>query len=186
MSRTGKTSPCKGEVGREAAGRGSTRRFGRTGAMTARARRLRRAMTDAESKLWFALRRDQLQGLSFRRQHPVGPYTLDFYCPALRLAIELDGGQHAEQTREADRKRTLWLAEKGIVVLRFWNNDVLQNLEGVWDEISRVAVQRAQMQTPSLPLPLAGGGNGESDARRNALTSDSIARGNGSKPRGTP
>jgi very-short-patch-repair endonuclease len=112
-------------------------------------------MTDVETKLWYALRRDQINGLSFRRQHPIGPYVLDFYCPALHLAIELDGGQHESgDTKVRDQQRTRWLATKGIKVLRFWNNDVTKNFSGVLDEIVRVA-------TPSLTLPLSGGGKEE-------------------------
>jgi very-short-patch-repair endonuclease len=157
------TSPCKGEVGREAAGRGSKRRFSRTEQMTKRARSLRSSMTDAEAKLWRAVRRDQINNLNFRRQHPVGPYTLDFYCPSLRLGIELDGGQHAEHgNRLNDQRRTRWLASKGILVIRFWNNDVLGNLDGVLTEILRVATERlAQVSTPSPTLPLSGGGRRE-------------------------
>jgi hypothetical protein len=98
--RQGLTSPCKGEVGREAAGRRSTPKFSRTVQMTKRARRLRRDMTDAERKLWQVLRREQIKGVSFRRQHPVGPFTLDFYAPALKLGIEIDGGQHATSVTE--------------------------------------------------------------------------------------
>src|SRR5579871_941304 len=112
------TSPCEGEVDREAGGRGS--RFSHTRTMTARARRLRSSMTDAETRLWRALRRDQLMGFHFRRQHPVGPFTLDFYCSSLRLAVELDGGQHAERRKKADERRTRWLAERDIVVIRYW------------------------------------------------------------------
>jgi very-short-patch-repair endonuclease len=100
--------------------------------MTSNARRLRKSMTRAEWKLWSVLRRDQLEGLHFRRQHPIGPYVLDFYCSPLRLAIELDGGQHAyDNTRARDHRRTRWLQAKGITVVRFWNNDVIENLEGV-------------------------------------------------------
>jgi very-short-patch-repair endonuclease len=152
------TSPWKGEVGRAAAGRGS--RFSRTADMTPRARRLRSDMTEAEKKLWYALRRDQLNGLSFRRQHPVGPYVLDFYCPALRLAVELDGGQHGEDdTRSRDERRARWLASRGIEIARFWNNDVLGNLEGVLGEIAHIAKHTARrLRTPSLTLPLSGGG----------------------------
>ncbi len=151
------TSPCKGEVDREAGGRGS--RFSRTEAMTARARKLRGNMTDAENRLWRALRRDQLNGLHFRRQHPVGPFTLDFYCPSLRLAVEVDGGQHAEQRKQADDRRTRWLAEKGVMVVRYWNNDVLLNLEGVLSDLLTHAERLAQVAaTPSPALPLSGGG----------------------------
>ena len=149
------TSPCKGEVDREAGGRGS--RFSRTRAITARARNLRGNMTDAELRLWRALRRDQLNGLHFRRQHPVGQFTLDFYCPSLRLAVEVDGGRHAEQVKQADDRRTRWLAEKGVVVVRYWNNDVLSNLEGVLSDLLTHAERLAQAATPSPTLPLSGG-----------------------------
>jgi very-short-patch-repair endonuclease len=106
------------------------------------------------------LRRDQLEGFHFRRQHPIGPYVLDFYCPSIRLALEIDGGQHNYDDRQSrDQRRTGWLASKGITVLRFWNNDVTENLEGVWSEIIRVAESlRSNSATPSLPLPLSGGG----------------------------
>jgi very-short-patch-repair endonuclease len=116
-------------------------------------------MTDAELRLWRALRRDQLNGLSFRKQHPIGPYTVDFYCSRLRLAVEVDGGQHAEQTKEADDRRTPWLAEKGITVVRYWNNDVLSNLEGVLSDLLGHTERLAQAAaTPTLTLPLSGGG----------------------------
>ena len=165
---TRSTSPCKGEVGREAAGRGSPSksRFSRIPTMTLRARRLRRQTTKPERKLWSTLRRDQLEGFHFRRQHPIGPYVLDFYCPSIRLALEIDGGQHNYDDRQSrDRRRTRWLASKGITVLRFWNNDVTENLEGVWSEIIRVAESlRSNSATPSLPLPLSGGG--KEDASR--------------------
>jgi very-short-patch-repair endonuclease len=152
------TSPCKGEVDREAGGRGS--RFFRTKAVTARTRKLRSNMTDAEARLWRALRRDQLNGLHFRRQHPVGPFTLDFYCPSLRLAVEVDGGQHAEQQKQADDRRTHWLAEKGVTVVRYWNNDVLSNLPGVLSDLLAHAERLAQAAaTPSPTLPLSGGGS---------------------------
>jgi very-short-patch-repair endonuclease len=152
------TSPCKGEVGRAAAGRGSRPRFSRTLQMTSRARRLRANLTDAEQKLWRALRRNQIGNFNFRRQHPLGPYTLDFYCPQLLLGIEVDGGQHNEKLRRtSDNRRTSWLESKGISVIRFWNNEVLQNLDGVLSEINRVVVPRSEV-TPSPTLPLSGGG----------------------------
>ena len=156
-SDTRPTSPCKGEVDREAGGRGS--RFSRTRAVTAGARNLRSNMTDAEARLWRALRRDQLNGLHFRRQHPIGPFIVDFYCPSLRLAVEVDGGQHAEQVKQADDRRTRWLADKGVVVVRYWNNDVLSNLEGVLSDLVRHAERRAQAEKTASPtLPLSGGG----------------------------
>src|ERR1700710_933216 len=92
--------PGRGEVGRETAGRGSSSKFARTRKMTERARTLRLDLSNAERKLWKAIRRNQIDGFSFRRQHPVGPYTLDFFCPALKLCVEVDGGQHAEPTAQ--------------------------------------------------------------------------------------
>ncbi|MBM3534214.1 MAG: endonuclease domain-containing protein [Alphaproteobacteria bacterium] len=102
------------------------------------ARRLRISATDAEQVLWKALRKRQLDGLKFRRQHPIGPYILDFMCEERRLAVELDGGQH---TVEKDAARTAWLADRGIRMVRFWNNDVLSNLPGVIETIRREAGQ---------------------------------------------
>jgi very-short-patch-repair endonuclease len=154
---TVQTSPCKGEVDREASGRGS--RFSRTQLMTARARNLRGNMTDAEARLWRALRRGQLNGLQFRRQHPIGPFTLDFFCPSLRLAIEIDGGQHAAQQKRTDERRTLWLSEKNIAVVRYWNNDVFGNLQGVLADLVVVIEKRIGEVTPSPTLPLSGGGS---------------------------
>ncbi|MGY4261000.1 very-short-patch-repair endonuclease [Bradyrhizobium sp. USDA 4516] len=151
------TSPCKGEVDREAGGWGS--RFSCTKDMTARARSLRANMTDAEACLWRALRRDQLNGFSFRKQHPIGPYTVDFYCSRLGLAVEVDGGQHAEQRKQADDRRTAWLAEKGVTVVRYWNNDVLSNLDGVLSDLVTHMERLAQAATTPTPtLPLSGGG----------------------------
>jgi very-short-patch-repair endonuclease len=157
------TSPGKGEVDREAGGWGS--RFSRTKDMTERARSLRVNMTDAEARLWHALRRDQLSGLSFRRQHPIGPYTLDFYCSKLRLAIEVDGGQHAELRKQSDDRRTAWLAEKGVTVVRYWNNEVLSNLDGVLSDLLSQTERLAQAEaTPTLTLPLSGGGKTDTGA----------------------
>src|SRR5262245_12004343 len=103
-------------------------RFNRTFAKTVRARKLRRDHTDFELRVWRKLRNKQL-GIDFRRQHPAGNYILDFYAPSVRLAIELDGGQHAQSTRAAkDHVRTHWLRERGVTMLRFWNSDVTENL----------------------------------------------------------
>jgi very-short-patch-repair endonuclease len=120
---------------------------------------LRRDATNAERKLWYVLERGQLASLSFRRQHPLGRFIIDFYCPAVQLAIELDGGQHNEGRHKIrDDIRSRWLRGKGITVLRFWNNDVLQNIEGVWEEIARAAVLKLPPATPTPTLPLSGGG----------------------------
>ena len=97
-----------------------------------RARQLRLTLTPAEARLWKYLQSRQLAGRKFRRQHSVGPYILDFYCPRERLAVELDGAAHDhEQAAERDEARTRYLASLGIKVVRFENRDVMSNLEGV-------------------------------------------------------
>ncbi|MDD2468780.1 MAG: DUF559 domain-containing protein [Desulfobulbus sp.] len=121
------------------------------------ARRLRQQLTDAERLLWQLLRGRQLAGCKFRRQHPIGNFILDFYCHDKLLAVELDGGQHNDPNqREADERRTAWLAEQGIRVLRFWNNEVLQETEGVLEEIFRHLTGPAPH-----PRPLSRGDRGE-------------------------
>jgi very-short-patch-repair endonuclease len=94
-----------------------------------RARVLRQRMTNAERKLWYALRDRRFARFKFRRQVPVGRFIADFVCFERRLVIEVDGGQHAESVRDQWRDR--WFAANGFRVLRFWNNEVLKNLEGV-------------------------------------------------------
>lgn len=98
------------------------------------ARRLRREMTPAERKLWKYIQKRQIAGYKFRRQHPIEPYIADFACIEASLVIELDGGQHIER-RIYDKKRDAIIQQKGYRVLRFWNNDVMQNIEGVIDTI---------------------------------------------------
>ena len=100
------------------------------------ARQLRRSMTPAEVHLWQHLRLKQLDGLKFRRQHPVGPFIVDFYCAGLSLAIEVDGDSHDEQA-EYDVARTKWLESHSYRIIRFSNDDVLHNIEGVMEEIAR-------------------------------------------------
>ena len=99
-----------------------------------RARQLRSNATDAERRLWHHLRAGQLCDARFRRQHPVAGFVLDFACPALKLAIELDGGQHLEQI-DYDARRSEHLREQGYRVLRFWNDDVLLRTEAVLTQI---------------------------------------------------
>src|SRR5215470_16920470 len=102
-----------------------------------RARQLRRDQTDAEQFLWSRLRSRQVCRAKFRRQHPVGPFITDFCCPEGKVIVELDGGQHADQT-STDQKRSRLLEAHGYRVLRFWDNDVLMNLEGVLERIAEV------------------------------------------------
>ncbi|GAP13052.1 uncharacterized protein conserved in bacteria [Longilinea arvoryzae] len=99
-----------------------------------RAVELRKEPTLAEMKLWAYLRRDQLNGVSFRRQHAIGPYVADFCAVKAKLVVELDGSQHLEQ-EEYDAQRTAYLAERGYRVLRFWNHQVMNEIEGVLMEI---------------------------------------------------
>lgn len=104
---------------------------------------MRRKMTDAEMRLWFRLRPLRRDGLAFRRQSPIDRYIIDFECRAAKLAIELDGSQHADPEHEArDRERSAWLEFRGYRVLRYWNADVLRRTDDVVDEIVRVAAQR--------------------------------------------
>lgn len=95
-----------------------------------RAKRLRRDQTHAERKLWSRLRSRQLNGAKFRRQHPIGPYIVDFCCLEKKLAVELDGGHHTERMLE-DRLRSDYLMQHGYRVLRFWNHEILGNIESV-------------------------------------------------------
>ncbi len=99
-----------------------------------RARGLRQNQTEAERKLWTYLRNRQLIGVKFRRQHFIAPFIVDFCCPEHWLVIEIDGGQHAERV-EADLKRTAFLTAQGYRVVRFWNNEVLTNIEGVAERL---------------------------------------------------
>jgi very-short-patch-repair endonuclease len=102
------------------------------------ARRLRREMTDAEQRLWYRLRRKQLQDVQFYRQKPLGEYVVDFYAPAVRLVVELDGGQHFEATAMvADEYRSEVLRRMGLDVLRFDNRQVLLETDAVVEEIWR-------------------------------------------------
>src|SRR5215471_8665777 len=92
-------------------------------------RKLRRNSTDAEMKLWFAVRDRRLAGFKFVRQKSFGPYVVDFLCRDHNLVVEVDGGQHAES--ESDKVRDAYLASEGYRILRYWNSDVLANLDGV-------------------------------------------------------
>ena len=93
-------------------------------------RKLRRNSTEAEKLVWRALRDRQLGGAKFRRQHPIGPYIVDFCCLERRVVVELDGGQHTVQSA-SDQRRDRWLETHGYQVLRIWNHEVMANREGV-------------------------------------------------------
>ena len=113
---------------------------------TQRSRRLRRDCTQAELKLWNRLRARAIDGCKFVRQEPIGPFIVDFVCRERRLVIEVDGGQHATDARDAVRDR--WLRDQRYRVLRFWNNDVLGNIDGVLETIAMALQQPEDAQEP--------------------------------------
>ena len=116
------------------------------------ARRLRHEQTDAERQLWKQIRDRQLLGTKFRRQQLIGKFIVDFFCPEFKLILELDGGHHTAQ-KEADQDRIVFLSSRGYRVLRFWNNEVLQDMEGVLERIAQ-AIQEVSSSTPHPhPLP---------------------------------
>ena len=125
---------------------------------TTGARRLRQNSTDAELRLWYRLRSRSIEGRKFVRQEPIGPHVVDFVCREARLVLEVDGGQHADS--EADRIRDRWLTEHNYRVLRFWNHDVLKNMDGVLEVIA------AAVCAESPPHPTA---HSASKTRVNAL-----------------
>jgi very-short-patch-repair endonuclease len=110
---------------------------------TSRAKRLRKNSTDAERALWRVLRSRQLGGHKFRRQQPLGPFIVDFVCLDARMVVEIDGGQHNEEEDIAyDQRRSQWLEKAGFRVMRFWNHEVLNQLESVSDAISNALIAR--------------------------------------------
>jgi len=120
---------------------------------TKRAKRLRRDSTNVERKLWRCLRDRGVDGAKFRRQHPIGRYVVDFACVEAGLVVELDGGQHAER-QGYDADRTIYLESQGFQVIRFWNNEVLENLEGV-----KTTIELALKQPSPRPSPASGRGS---------------------------
>ncbi len=121
--------------------------------LTETAKELRRSMTDAERILWQSLKAKQLNGLKFRRQEQIGRFIVDFICFERGVVVEADGGQHALE-KEKDEERTRWLNSQGFTVLRFWNNDIITNTEGVME-----AIRSACMEAPSpRPSPTEGRG----------------------------
>jgi very-short-patch-repair endonuclease len=153
--------PLRGRSDREAVREGGSEKAAHRAVSPVhrgRAKTLRHQMTDADTRLWSALRAHRLDGLSFRRQTPVGRFIVDFVCHDRWLIVELDGGQHAESTKDIGRDR--WLASKGYRVLRFWNSYVLKNRMGVLETI----LDAAHEATP-LPNPPPQGGRGHARAR---------------------
>lgn len=145
---TSYSSPLAGEEGARRAAVG--RRGGKRNLLPL-AKRMRREPTEAEAKLWSMLRGQRLSGLKFKRQEQLGDYIVDFVCFGARLTVEADGSQHAENA--GDAVRDMWLKEQGFRVMRFWNNKVLSNPDGV----ARVILDAAQ---PPLPNPSPTRGEG--------------------------
>jgi very-short-patch-repair endonuclease len=111
-----------------------------------RRRELRRNQSDAERALWAKLRSRQLLGMKFFRQYSIGPYILDFYCPTVKLAVELDSGQHNQSdNKEHDASRSDFLKAQGIDVMRFWDNEVLFDIQSV---LSTLALKVTPLQPP--------------------------------------
>ena len=109
-------------------------------------RELRRNQSDAERALWAKVRNKQFFGMKFFRQYSIGPYILDFYCPAAKLAVELDGGQHNQSNnREYEVARSKYLKAQGIDVMRFWNNEVLLDIDSV---LSKLALKITPLHPP--------------------------------------
>jgi very-short-patch-repair endonuclease len=141
------------------------------------ARSLRRNPTQAEQRLWSRLRHRQLDGFRFRRQVPLGPYVVDLACLSARLIVEVDGGQHGWQGARDDM-RTAWLEAAGFRVVRFWNNDVLANSDGVIQRIREILEA-----PPPRPSPARGESEravarpprNEHDVSRPARTSGGVA-----------
>jgi len=126
------------------------------------AKTLRRNLTDAEQKLWYHLRAHRFMDRKFKRQKPIGRYVVDFVCLEEKLIIELDGGQHAESL-EYDQERDAWLRSQGYKVLRFWNNELMNETESVLERI-RLALEHEVISSEALspgPSPTSGRGDGE-------------------------
>jgi very-short-patch-repair endonuclease len=139
----------------------------------ARAKQLRREMTRAETLLWRHLKANRLAGLGFRRQSPMGNYIADFVAHSRKLVVEVDGESHDFESRlRHDERRDQWFASRGYRVLRFTNDDVMRNLEGVVIAIGQAAEQAAP---PSLTLPRKGGGNESIDGPRQSASDEGEA-----------
>ena len=143
-----------------------------------RAKQLRQSMTRAETLLWRYLKAHHVSGLGFRRQVPMQYYIADFVCHSARIVVEIDGESHDFAARQKhDPKRDTWFASQGYRVLRFTNDDVLGNLEGVMRSINDAALARLSTLPPSLSLPHRGGGNDHTSTARVAKKRTENVRG---------
>ena len=152
-------------------------------AILTNAKSLRQNQTDAEQKLWYHLRAHRFMGLKFKRQKPLGHYIVDFICVEQKLIIELDGGQHAEQ-KAYDSVRDTWSRGEGFTVLRFWNNEVMRDMEGVLEQIRLTlspdpspASGRGGQTNPLSPDPSPASGRGEQTNPLSPLAGRGLGRG---------
>jgi very-short-patch-repair endonuclease len=145
----------------------------RRGEKSRQARQLRRNMTIAERRLWSILRMRGIEGFRFRRQCPLGPYIVDFACLEARLVVEADGGQHMDST--TDTARDARLCDMGFRVLRFWNHDIVANLEGVRAAIAEHLAQRCP-HPPFGHLPPQAGEENKSRGTFPRKRDDSLPR----------
>jgi very-short-patch-repair endonuclease len=151
----------------------------RAATLKGHARELRANLTDAERKLWFALRDRRFADFKFRRQVPLGPFIADFVCFDARVVVEVDGGQHAESTKDA--RRDQWFAREGFLVSRYWNNDVLRNLEGVLTSLLETLLARTphpDRAKRGRPSPTRGEGK-ERSARAEQTSKPAASSGGG-------
>jgi very-short-patch-repair endonuclease len=147
-----------------------------------RARQVRKNPTDAERLLWLKLRFWQVEGLKFRRQQPLGPHIVDFVCLEKRLVVEVDGGQHAENTNY-DTQRDDWLRDQGFAVLRFWNHDILKNITDVTERIFQTLQSTPYLNpspqgdcVPMHELPILVISSGARDLAFSATCDEKISR----------
>lgn len=127
-----------------------------------KARRLRQQESEAEHRLWNMIRGRRVQGAKFVRQYPIGPYVADFVCRERMLVVEADGGQHSESA--ADETRTAFLNARGYDVLRFWNNEILENTDGCWQALTAVLLGNPSPDWRFAPATLSPEGRGGSAA----------------------
>jgi very-short-patch-repair endonuclease len=148
-----------------------------------RAKQLRRTMTRAETLLWRHLKAGRIDGLGFRRQVPFRNYIADFACLSVKLIVELDGESHDfEERQKADQNRDAFFVSEGFQVLRFTNEQVTSNLEGIVEAIRQVASSRASGLPPSLTLPHKWGGNGKAGASVQDTITDTIVNNTRGQP----
>ncbi len=153
-------------LGRGAGGEGLGPKLSLPPDVLAFAKTLRQSQTEPENLLWKILRNRRFLGLKFRRQHSFPPYILDFYCDELHVAIELDGGQHNEDSAETrDRRRSDYFSQHGIEVIRYWNHDVMLRTEAVLEDLlEKLALKvRPSPGASRHPLPEGEGKPGRVD-----------------------